>query len=97
MLDFIFKLLGPNAWVTLIRYLLTAAGGWVIAKGWIPAESWDEIIGGVLVIVTALFGANASVTPKVVTQEGTTVPMAKMTPTEKATVENVAAASLAKG
>ncbi len=96
MFDFVLKLLGPNAWVTIIRYALTALGGFIIAKGWVPAENWDEIAGAVLVIVTTLFGAGATVTPKVVTQEGQTVLQKDMPPVAKAQVEHAAAETLAK-
>ena len=38
-----------------IRHVLTFAGGFVIAKGWITPEVSDELIGGLITVVGAVW------------------------------------------
>lgn len=37
----------------ILRHLLTAAGGYLVAKGYIGAENVDTVIGGILAITGA--------------------------------------------
>jgi hypothetical protein len=41
----------------MLRWILTIAGTWVVAKGWISADTSNIIMGGVVTIVSQLFSA----------------------------------------
>jgi hypothetical protein len=89
--------LNLNVITTLLRYVLTAAGTWVVAKGWVGAEAWAEIVAGILAIAAALWGTYESARNKVVTDNGkTVVAMKDLPPTTVQAVETSAAAAVAK-
>lgn len=85
-----FKWLNTQVIMTLARYALAAVGGWLVAKGWLPAEGWDEIAGAILIIISTIAGAAATMTPKVVTTDGHIVKLASMPTPEKRVVEKAA-------
>ena len=39
----------------ILRAILAAVGGFILAKGWVSAASWDWIVGGVLTIAPAIW------------------------------------------
>lgn len=42
--------------VTIIRYALVAAGTWLVTNGYMTEEVWQQVLGGLMAIVFALFG-----------------------------------------
>lgn len=97
-MSLLLRILGPNAWVTIIRYVLTAVGGFLIAKGFLDetsaVELQDAVLGVAVILINAFFGAKSSVTPKVVTKDGVTVKQSKMPIGDQVAVEHAAAKSL---
>ncbi len=88
------RLFSGASLITIIRYVLQALGGVLVANGKFDAGQWETLSGAVLVIVPLFLGVKASITPKVVTPKGDTIPLDKMTVTEKKDV--VATAVTAK-
>jgi len=41
---------------SLIRHILSAAGGYLVAKGLVSADQLPEVIGAVITIVAAVWG-----------------------------------------
>jgi hypothetical protein len=39
----------------ILRAILAAAGGFILAKGWVNAETWAWLTGGILTIVPTLW------------------------------------------
>jgi hypothetical protein len=39
----------------ILRAILAAVGGFILAKGWISAEMWNWIVGGLLTIAPAVW------------------------------------------
>lgn len=39
----------------ILRAVLAAIGGFVLAKGWFSTDTWNWIVGGVVVIVPAVW------------------------------------------
>ncbi len=39
----------------ILRAVLAAVGGFVLAKGWLPADTWNWIVGGVVVAAPAVW------------------------------------------
>ena len=46
-------------WLGLIRHLLTAVGGYLVAKGWIDESTVSELVGAVLTIIGTVWSARA--------------------------------------
>jgi hypothetical protein len=92
MISNLFK--GP-ALFTLLRYLLAAIGGVLTTEHGFDPTKWEAVSGALLVLVPTVLGLKATLTPKVVTKEGTTVTQKDMTATEKKEVN--AAATQAAG
>lgn len=42
---------------TVLRYLLTALGAWLVAEGWFTDEQANNIVGALLVIIPTVVGA----------------------------------------
>ena len=81
-----------SAILTILRYVLTAIGTYVLSKGWADAATIESIIGGLLMIVPAIFGffVNVKKTAKVeaakVVLEQAAVPASPMAVAEAAAV-----------
>lgn len=60
------KFLNAATLMTLLRYLLQAIGGVLVANGKFDPGAWDTISGAVLVLLPALFGVLASNADKAV-------------------------------
>jgi len=60
------KFLNAATLMTLLRYLLQAVGGVLVANGKFDPGAWDTISGAVLVLLPALFGVLASNADKAV-------------------------------
>lgn len=43
--------------MSVVRSSLIAAGGYAVAKGWITASGLEQIVGAILVLATAMWGA----------------------------------------
>lgn len=43
--------------LSLLRYALVSAGTYVVAKGYLSETAWNEIVGGLMMIVPAAWGA----------------------------------------
>lgn len=87
---FIFQKLFTKSFIaTVLRYALTAVGGWLISQGKIDPGQWETIAGAILVIITALAGGTDSTTDKVV-QDGKVVATTKL----PATVRNAITAAI---
>jgi hypothetical protein len=41
---------------SIIRAIMAALGGFILAKGWVSAETWAWIVGGAATIVPAVWG-----------------------------------------
>lgn len=41
---------------TIVRAVIAAAGGYVVAKGWTDPASWDTWAGAIVVAVTGAWG-----------------------------------------
>lgn len=94
-MNLLARLFGAPSLVTILRYGLQALGGILVANGKFDPGQWDTLSGAVLVIVPLVLGVKATITPKVVADDGTTVPLKKLPATTEATVnaqaKNVAA------
>lgn len=86
----VFNWLNAQSLTTLARYALTALGGFIVAKGWVPADGWDEIMGILLSLIAAIWGVWETNRNKVVLN-GTQVSVSKMTSSDKATVAEIVA------
>lgn len=64
------KLISGLFSVTMLRYLLVAGGGILVANGWTSEEEWATISGALLVLIPAIFGIIISRQSRVVTPEG---------------------------
>jgi ABC-type nickel/cobalt efflux system permease component RcnA len=51
----------PLSITTLLRYLVVALGGYLVAKGFVSKEEWIEIASAILIIVPTLWGMVATV------------------------------------
>lgn len=74
---------------TLVRYLLQALGGMLVASGKFDAGQWETISGAVLVILPALFGTLAANADKVV-HDGKTIAMKDLPPSTQETIKTSA-------
>lgn len=45
-------------WLGIIRHILTFAGGWVVAQGWIDESTLVEVVGAVMTLVGLIWSAN---------------------------------------
>lgn len=45
-----------SAILTALRYILAAAGGFIVSKGWLDAETLEQVIGAILVLIPAVAG-----------------------------------------
>lgn len=45
------------ALLSVLRSTLIAAGGFAVTKGWISADMLTQIVGAILVVATAAWGA----------------------------------------
>lgn len=89
------RLLSGTSLVTILRYALQAVGGILVAEGEFEWDQWQTLSGAVLTIVPLVLGVKASITPKVVTDDASTVPLKKL-PSSTATVANEQAKTVAK-
>ena len=46
-----------NAILSVVRSILIAAGGWAVGKGYISEPGLQELVGAVMVIASAAWGA----------------------------------------
>lgn len=92
-----FNWININVITTVVRYILSFAGGYVLAAGWFDAASWESITTAIISLAAALWGAYESSRNKVVTDNGkTVVPLAALAPSTQATIETSVAAAAAK-
>jgi hypothetical protein len=45
----------PDILISLLRWVLTIAGTWVVAKGWISADESNMLMGTVVTLISQLF------------------------------------------
>lgn len=45
------------ALMSIVRSALIAAGGYAVAKGWIGQGNLEQIVGAIIVLLTATWGA----------------------------------------
>lgn len=89
-----FNWVNFNVISTVLKYALTAAGSFVIAKGWFSSEMWLEITTAILTLAGAAWGVYESGRNKVVLDNGkTVVAMKDLPPTTIKAVETSAAAA----
>lgn len=60
------KFFNATTMMTLLRYLLQALGGVLVANGKFDPAAWDTVSGAILVLLPALFGVLASNADKAV-------------------------------
>ena len=75
---------------TVVRYVLQAVGGILIANGKLDAGQWETVSGAILVIVPLFLGVAATARPKVVTKEAGVVPLKELGEAKKTYVEEAA-------
>ena len=46
-------------WLGIIRHILTFAGGWIVAQGWLNEAELVEVIGAVMTLVGLVWSARA--------------------------------------
>lgn len=82
----------------IIRAILAAIGGFIIAKGWVNAETWAWIVGGVATIGPIIWSwvsnRPASIAAKAQALPGVTV---NTTPAAGSAVQDSVAAAKAAG
>ena len=61
----------------IVRALLGAAAGYVVAKGWLDADMANEVIGAVLLIMTAGWSVFDKKTAEVKLQKAVSAPEGK--------------------
>ena len=83
-MNLIARLFGAPSLVTILRYALAALGGILVENGNFDPGHWQTISGAILTILPLVLGVKATITPKVVADNGDTVPMKKMPPTTAA-------------
>jgi len=72
--------------ITIIRYGLVALGGWLVGEGRMDPGTWETILGGAMVAITAALGGADSTTDKVVAN-GRSIALDKLTEGVKQQVE----------
>jgi hypothetical protein len=94
-MNLIARLFGAPSIVTIIRYALAALGGILVENGNFDPGQWDTLSGAVLVVVPLFLGVKATITPKVVADDGSTTKLKDMPPTTAA-IANSQAKTVAK-
>lgn len=46
-------------WLGIIRHILTFAGGWVVAQGWLDESALVEVVGAVMTLVGLIWSAKS--------------------------------------
>lgn len=95
-MNFLARLFGAPSLITILRYSLQALGGVLVANGKFDPGQWDTLSGAVLVVLPLVLGVKATITPKVVADDGTTVLLKKLSATAEATVNAQAKSVAAK-
>ena len=94
-MNFLARLFGAPSLITILRYSLQALGGVLVANGKFDPGQWDTLSGAVLVVLPLVLGVKATITPKVVADDGSTTKMKDMPPTTAA-IANSQAKTAAK-
>jgi hypothetical protein len=79
----------------LLRVVLSALGGFVVAKGWLPSATWDWIAGGAAVAAPAVWSWIAN-RPASIAASAQALPGVTVTTTAAAAPSVVASVAAAK-